>query len=202
MKKTAFALCLFLAASASAATLWFDAPNHGISWIRPDVATHPATKQSFGNPSDATLSACGWTWLEYEDCPLDERLWGWEPEPWVRRMTQEERDARDAEAEAAEAQAEALKGPDPEVKVPVLDDAGNAIGTARLVVRASQWVLMPLTNSMSPQRHWVEQQAEFTGRSVEMDTTKDRIKAAKSKGNGTPAVLGRLSALEAAFGVR
>lgn len=35
-----------------------------------------------------------------------------------------------------------------------------------------------------------------------MDTTKDRIKAAKGKGNGMPAVLERLSALEAALGVR
>ena len=202
MKKIVFAcIAALISATAFAATAYMDTVSRQISWTRPDKAVHPETKQEFKNPSDGTLVACGFVIAEYEDCPHTYRVVSWDP-PSVRAMTQDERDIADAASAAFAAEAAALSGPPPEVFVPVLDDAGNAIGTARLVVRASQWVLMPLTNSMSPQRYWVEQQAEFTGRSVEMDTKKDRIKAAKSKGNGTPAVLERLSALEAAFGVR
>ena len=202
MKKIVFAcIAALISATAFAATAYMDTVSRQISWTRPDKAVHPETKQEFKNPSDGTLAACGIVQVEYEDCDFKYRLWGWEPSPWCRAMNAAERQAVDDAEAQAQAEAAAMAGPDPELFVPALDENGNKVGTARIVVRAATWELVPLTNSMSPQRHWVEQQAEFTGRSVEMDTTKDRIKAAKGKGNGLKELAARVAALEALNGI-
>lgn len=201
MKITAFALCLLLAASASAATLWFDVPNSGISWLRPDVATDSATKQKYGHPSDGTLAACGWVWLEYEDCPLDERLWGWEPEPWVRRMTQEERDAAAAARAEAEAQAAA------QASLPMMNGPGFAATNS-----AGHWVrfvpdgtnlvteTLAIQISHSPPDPVVAAQMEKDALAARAKL-KAAAKTAKGKGNGLPALAERVAALEALNGI-
>lgn len=206
MKKTAFALCLFLAASASAATLWFDAPNHEISWFRPDVVADPATKQKYGNPSDGTLAACGWLWLEYEDCPLDERLWGWEPEPWVRRMTQEERDVRDAEVEA-QAEAERIRPAEFSNGIVVL----NGIAYFPSVPGASNgWAVAVSPDGDVLTSHWYgsptstvsEIVADLTSKAKDKKKLMAAIEEAKAKGKGLAALAERVSALEAAAGAK
>ena len=106
MKKfAATVLASLFAASAFAATAYMDAVSKQVSWFRPDRAVDPVTEQEFANPSDGTLVACGFVLVEYEDCDFKYRLWGWEPSPWCRAMTQEERDAYDAEAASAETNA-------------------------------------------------------------------------------------------------
>ena len=106
MKKfAATVLAALFSASAFAATAYMDTVSRQVSWTRPDRAVNPVTKQDFKNPSDGTLVACGFVLVEYEDCDFKYRLWGWEPSPWCRAMTQEERDAYDAEAASAETNA-------------------------------------------------------------------------------------------------
>lgn len=114
---------------------------------------------------------------------------------WVQFSLAQQADwdaARAAEIEAAAA----FTGPDPEVFVPALDDEGQQIGTARLVVRAATWELVPLTNSASPQRIWEVQREEFRGRIAKSAAEREKVRAAKSKGNGLGALADRVDALE------
>ena len=63
-----------------------------------------------------------------------------------------------AEAAAqAQAEAEALRGPAPEVFVPMLDSDGEQVGTARIVVIEGSLAVLASTNSASPQKTWAEQ---------------------------------------------
>ena len=202
MKKIMVACLAFLVSvSAFAATAYMDTVSRQVSWARPDKAVHPETKQEFKNPSDGTLAACGIVQVEYEDCDFKYRLWGWEPSPWCRAMDADERQAVDDAAAADQAEAKALAGPPPEILVPALDEDGNPVGTARLVVRAATWELVPLTNSASPQRHWEVQRTEFKSRIAKTDALKAKIRGEKAKGNGLAAVAGRVGALEAERGV-
>ena len=56
-----------------------------------------------------------------------------------------------------DAEAEALRGPAPEVFVPMLNSDGEPVGTARLVVIEGSLSVLASTNSASPQRTWAEQ---------------------------------------------
>ena len=201
MIKLIAVLSILASSNAIAATCWMDTVNHRVNWVsRPDAATIDGVSY-YGFLPDEMLASAGWVRVTYEDCAADDRAWGWAPSPWARKMTQAERDALDAKIAAEQEQAEALSGPSPEVLVPALDDDGNPIGTARLVVRAATWELVPLTNSASPQRIWAVQRAEFTNKIARMDAKKAAIKEAKGKGNGLSAVAGRVNALESERGV-
>lgn len=202
MKKIVFAcIAALISATAFAATAYMDTVSRQISWTRPDKAVHPETKQEFKNPSDGTLAACGIVQVEYEDCDFKYRLWGWEPSPWCRAMNAAERQAVDDAEAQAQAEAAAMAGPDPELFVPALDENGNKVGTARIVVRAATWELVPLTNEASPKRVWLVQRDEYKSRIARSDALKNRIKGEKAKGNGNAALIGRVSALEAKEGV-
>ena len=202
MKKfAATVLASLFAASAFAATAYMDAVSKQVSWFRPDRAVDPVTEQEFANPSDGTLAACGIVQVEYEDCDFKYRLWGWEPSPWCRAMNAAERQAVDDAEAQAQAEAAAMAGPDPELFVPALDENGHKVGTARIVVRAATWELVPLTNEASPKRVWLVQRDEYKSRIARSDALKNRIKGEKAKGNGNAALIGRVSALEAKEGV-
>lgn len=79
----------------------------------------------------------------------------------ARLPTQEEIDARSAAQAEAEAQAEALRGPAPEVFVPMLNSDGEPVGTARLVVIEGSLAVVASTNSASPQKPWAEQKDQI-----------------------------------------
>lgn len=174
--KSAFLAFLLPAAGASAIDMWTNS-------ISGETSAYPPRR-----PADVV------------GAPLE-----WFVEPgWVRFSLAQQADydaAQAAEAESAAAQAEALAGPPPEIFVPALDDSGNLVGTARLVVRASTWELVPLTNSASPQRIWAVQKSEFTNKIARADRKKEAIRAAKDKGNGLSAVAGRVNALESERGI-
>lgn len=57
--------------------------------------------------------------------------------------------------------AAALRGPAPEVFVPMLNSDGDPVGTARLVVIAGSLSVLASTNSASPQKPWAEQKAQI-----------------------------------------
>lgn len=76
-------------------------------------------------------------------------------------MADQELDAREAARLEAEAQAEALRGPAPEVFVPMLDSDGETVGTARIVVIEGSLAVLASTNSASPQRTWAEQKDQI-----------------------------------------
>ena len=86
----------------------------------------------------------------------------------ARLPTQEEIDARaaaqaeaQAAADAAAVEAEALRGPAPEVFVPMLDSDGEPVGTARIVVIEGSLAVVASTNSASPQKTWAEQKDQI-----------------------------------------
>ena len=62
---------------------------------------------------------------------------------------------------AAAAEAEALRGPAPEVFVPMLDSDGEPVGTARIVVIEGSLAVVASTNSASPQKTWAEQKDQI-----------------------------------------
>jgi hypothetical protein len=83
-----------------------------------------------------------------------------------------------------------------------LDEDGNVVGTARIVVRAATWEIVGLTNSASPQRTWMPAQLdEYKSRIAKADRELGVIRKAKGKGNGLPALAERVAALEAFFGI-
>lgn len=60
-----------------------------------------------------------------------------------------------------DAEAEALRGPAPEVFVPMLNSDGEPVGTARLVVIEGSLAVVASTNSASPQKPWAEQKDQI-----------------------------------------
>ena len=60
-----------------------------------------------------------------------------------------------------DAEAEALRGPAPEVFVPMLNSDGEPVGTARLVVIEGSLAVVASTNSASPQKTWAEQKDQI-----------------------------------------
>lgn len=78
-----------------------------------------------------------------------------------RYATQAEIDAKAAAEAAAQAEAEALRGPAPEVFVPMLNSDGEPVGTARLVVIEGSLAVVASTNSASPQKPWAEQKDQI-----------------------------------------
>ena len=57
--------------------------------------------------------------------------------------------------------AAALRGPAPEVFVPMLNSDGEPVGTARLVVIEGSLSVLASTNSASPQKPWAEQRDQI-----------------------------------------
>lgn len=78
-----------------------------------------------------------------------------------RYATQAEIDAKTSAEAAAQAEAEALRGPAPEVFVPMLNSDGEPVGTARLVVIEGSLAVVASTNSASPQKPWAEQKDQI-----------------------------------------
>lgn len=208
MKRCVFVLVLLAVAGAAADTAWIRrAPPH-VEWfgkplyidVLAEVSPGVFLTQRLWDPSDAVCRSNGWESYEYGGVP-DDAVWDPAVPVAVRDMTQEELDARAADRAAAADAAVGLAGPPPEVFVPALDDAGNVVGSARLVVRAATWDLIPLTNSASPQRAWLVQSNEYVGKVAKMDARRNGIREAKAKGNKLEAVSERVDALEANAGV-
>ena len=125
------ATLLILAATIAHAAPLID-PDGTYHAARPTRIETPDGVATIGNP-DALL-AYGWAYASPE------------------RIAAEE-----AAQAAAQAEAEALRGPAPEVFVPMLNSDGEQVGTARLVVIEGSLSVLASTNSASPQKFWVEQ---------------------------------------------
>jgi len=125
----------------------------------------------------------------------------WEADGWRQQTPEEIADRAAARATAAQ-EAEQYAGPEPELFAPALDEDGNVVGTARIVVRAATWEIVGLTNSASPQRTWMPAQLdEYKSRIAKADRELGVIRKAKGKGNGLAALAERVAALEAFFGI-
>ena len=165
MKKTLAILAVLLAAQAYAGTAWVNVAERKVNWYQ-----HPQIVQVEGRtvslaptltPSSlAYLAAAGWTAIEYDCHPTDAVL-DYDAVPPIRCMTPAELEAREAARLEAEAQAEALRGPAPEVFVPMLDSDGELVGTARIVVIEGSLAVVASTNSASPQKTWAEQKNQI-----------------------------------------
>lgn len=106
MKKLAIIAALFAATQCLAASCWMDTVRQRILWDgRPaSVTVNGLTYQS---PSDERMAQAGWVQKTYDDCAFEDRVWGWEPEPFVRAMTEQELADREAARAAEQAAAEA-----------------------------------------------------------------------------------------------
>lgn len=156
MNRFVFALVLSLAASALAETAWVRRSPPHVEWFgRPSYVDVPGVGRVWNPPAETCL-ANGWEAFEYGGNPLDAVL-DYEAEAAVRDMTQDELDARQAARASEQAEAEALRGPAPEVFVPMLNSDGELVGTARLVVIEGSLSVLASTNSASPQKPWAEQ---------------------------------------------
>ena len=134
MKNLFVALLLLAATAATAAPLIDpDGTYHAAPPSRLETLDGVAT---IGNP-DALL-AYGWAYASPE------------------RIAAEE-----AAQAIAQAEAEALRGPAPEVFVPMLNSDGEPVGTARLVVIEGSLAVVASTNSASPQKPWAEQKDQI-----------------------------------------
>lgn len=199
MKKVLALAFLMSVVSAPAETCWVNAVLRTHRWSRPPAVLAPWGEYRDA-PGDEFLARCNW--FPYEvGCSSGDSVVDYAAVPPVRCLSEQELSDRAAAELAAQEAAAAMAGPAPEIFVPALDDEGNLVGTARLVVRAATWELVPLTNSASPQRAWEVQLAEFKGKIGKSDARKDAIRAAKAKGNGVNALDERVGALEAASGV-
>jgi len=160
MKLAIAILALAIAIPAIAGdTAWYNADLQRLQWQRPGKVTVGGT--DYGpNPHPDLVVAAGWQSLAL-DCAWTDTVTDWEESPPVRCMTQEELDARAADQAAAIAEAEARQGPPPEVFVPLLDENGEAVGTARLVAFAGSLAVVASTNSASPQVVWELQRAQI-----------------------------------------
>lgn len=160
MNRFVFALVLSLAASALAETAWVRRDPPHVEWFgRPSYVDNPSVGRVW-DPSDEICLANGWESFEYGGVPGDAVL-DYSAPVAVRDMTQDELDARAAANAEAQAAAEALRGPAPEVFVPMLNSDGELVGTARLVVIEGSLSVLASTNSASPQRTWAEQKDQI-----------------------------------------
>ena len=200
MKKLLSIIAFIAAGNALAATCWMDTNKRNVLWIgRPD-------KIEVGNviyvgPSDDLLAAAGWVQMSYEDCVPEDRVWGWEPEAWARKMTQEEMEARDAEQAAEQAEADA------QASLPLMNGAGFASTNA-----AGHWVkfipsgtnevtdALAVQISHSPPDPVVAAQMEAAA-IAKYNANMNVAREAKKKGNGLAALAERVSALEAFSGI-
>lgn len=160
MNRFVFALVLSLAASALAETAWVRRDPPHVEWFgKPSYVDVPDVGRVWNPPAEALL-ANGWEAFEYGGAPGDAVLDYLAPVA-VRDMTQDELDARQAARASEQAEAEALRGPAPEVFVPMLDSDGELVGTARLVVIEGSLSVLASTNSASPQKPWAEQKDQI-----------------------------------------
>ena len=157
MNRFVFAFVLFAAcASALAETAWVRRDPPHVEWFgKPSYVDVPGVGRVW-NPFAEMCLANGWEAFEYGGVPGDAVL-DYSAPVAVRDMTQDELDARAAANAEAQAAAEALRGPAPEVFVPMLDSDGEQVGTARLVVIEGSLSVLASTNSASPQKPWAEQ---------------------------------------------
>lgn len=156
-----FVFVLMLATACLARTVWVYPPEERVRWYAPPDRAVDAYGQEWLDPSPAKLSECGWVGCEVGDAAPMDCVVDFSAEPPVRPMTDQELDAREAARLEAEAQAEALRGPAPEVFVPMLNSDGEKVGTARIVVIAGSLAVVASTNSASPQTIWAEQKDQI-----------------------------------------
>ena len=195
MKRLLATIAIFAAGNAIAASCWMDTNKRNVLWIgRPD-------KIEVGNviyvgPSDDLLAAAGWVQMSYEDCVPEDRVWGWEPEAWARKMTQEEMEARDAEQAEAEAQASQYADTQPANYAPrVSGSLTNKVGESQLFVDDDTGEVFAVDETGSPE-HTVEQkQAQRAAQKSARFATISAIESAGKKGR----VNDRLDAIEAAL---
>ena len=198
MKKlAATVLAALFSASAFAATAYMDTVSKQISWLRPDRAVDPVTKQEFANPSDGTLIACGFVLVEYEDCDFKYRLWGWETSPWCRAMNAAERQAvDDAEAQAQAAAEAAASLP---AQFPTGIATTNAAGHwVEFVPDGTNVVAQTLAIQVSQSPLTPEQREAMKAAALaEREARKAAAREAKARGQ----LQRRIEALEALMGV-
>jgi len=136
MKKLIAVISTFLAACSSFAAPLVDTED-AYHEKRPSRIMHNGNIVLVGS-DDWLVSNAGWTYA-----------------------TPERIAAEDSAKAAAQAEAEALRGPAPEVFVPMLNSDGEPVGTARLVVIEGSLAVVASTNSASPQKPWAEQKDQI-----------------------------------------
>lgn len=195
-----------LSVSAFAATAWMDPVSRQVEWYRP--AQVVLGGQAFSPPTDEQLAEA-FVVVEYPDgVERNDLVWGWEPEPFVRALTQEELDARAAAEEEAAAQeaADAERPAEFENGIVVL----NGLAFFPAVPGASNgWAVAVSPDGDLLTSHWYgsptstvsEIVADLSHKAVRQKKKKEAIRAAKAKGNGNQAILERLNALEAERGI-
>lgn len=161
MKRTAAILFFLAAIAAQARPVWVHPPTETVRWWSPPDAVVDANGQRWLGPSAAKMESCGWIICEIGEAAVDDCAVDFAAVPPVRPMTDQELDAREAARLETEAQAEALRGPAPEVFVPMLDSDGELVGTARIVVIAGSLAVVASTNSASPQKTWADQKDQI-----------------------------------------
>lgn len=206
MKKILFAMTVLFAAQAFAAVGWVRPNPPAIRWFgKPEYVDLYDIRH--WSPTDAQCVEAGWVACEYGGNPADAVL-DYSATPPLRDMTQEELDARDAAQAAAQAEAEA------HANDPVRFDNGIVSGNGFVYIPATPggsngWVVAVTTNGDLLTSHWYgsptstvsEIVSDLTNRAARLQTKKNAAKAAKAKGNGTPALQARIAALEALLGV-
>ena len=161
MKRMLWFFVCVLATGALARTVWVLPSEERVRWWAPPDRAADETGQEWLEPTPSKLVECGWVGCEVGDAVPMDCVVDFSADPPVRRMTQQELDDRAAAEAAAQAEAEALRGPPPEVFVPMLNSDGDPVGTARLVVIEGSLSVLASTNSASPQKPWAEQKDQI-----------------------------------------
>ena len=161
MKRMLWFFVCVLATGALARTVWVLPSEERVRWWAPPDRAADETGQEWLEPTPSKLVECGWIACEVGDANPEDCVIDYSVGIPVRAMTQEEIDARAAQQAQAEAEAEALRGPAPEVFVPMLNSDGEPVGTARIVVIEGSLSVLASTNSASPQRTWAEQKDQI-----------------------------------------
>lgn len=150
---------LAIVASTRAEVAYFP-PTGPVFYGTPASVEMPDGRTQY-RPTDAHLTEAGWTRFEADlPCAIHLGVVDYTAKT-IRCKTEAEMQA-EADARAAEQAAEAaLRGPEPEVFVPLVNDSMERIGTARIVVLAGSMVVLASTNSASPQKDWTDQKAQL-----------------------------------------
>lgn len=194
MKRLLATIAIFAAGNAIAATCWMDTINHHVDWVsRPDAVTINGVTYA-GHIPDDMLAAAGWVPVSYDDCSADDRVWGWEPKPWARQMTEKELAARAAEKAAEQASASQYADVQPAVYVPrIKGTLTNVVGLSQQFVDDDTGESVFVDETGSPEHTQSQKEAQHAARKAERAAALAAVKTASKNGK----VNDRLDAIEA-----
>ena len=194
MKRLFATIAIFAAGNAIAATCWMDTINHHVDWVsRPDAVTINGVTYS-GYITDDMLAAAGWVPVSYDDCSADDRVWGWDPKPWARPMTEKELADRAAEKAAEQEAAAQYADVQPAVYVPRFKGAlTNVVGLSQIMVDDDTDETVATDETGSPEHTQAQKQAQHDARKAERAASLAAVKTASKNGK----VNDRLDAIEA-----